>query len=287
MQFRYREMVYRPEFYDFHNDDREEWFPNGIFNYNVSRLIKDLSVCETDRSNVPWLHEATKASIPVKEILKYYSGWERLEEEHIAAAVLKRPLIFVELAPDSFNLIDGHHRIAKAIREGVDNLPAWMVGAHSAIRYLGREFEYCRYTEYWNSKIEEIRDLVAYRGWSCYSPAPLLERDLDANHIWNRMCSCLNESRRVELYSEGQWFTLFRLAGKLFCGEAEEHSPSIRCAAPFRITVDMVENANTYFEDWSENVQGKNKNLSIRKEIRKVVRHADVLMACIRVFSEY
>ena len=38
MQFRYQEMVYRPDFYTFHNDDREEWFPNGIFNYNVSRV---------------------------------------------------------------------------------------------------------------------------------------------------------------------------------------------------------------------------------------------------------
>ena len=29
MEFRYREMVYRPDYYDFHNDDREEWYPNG------------------------------------------------------------------------------------------------------------------------------------------------------------------------------------------------------------------------------------------------------------------
>ena len=43
MEFRYLEMIYRPDYYDFHNDDREEWYPNGIFNYNVSRLIKDLA----------------------------------------------------------------------------------------------------------------------------------------------------------------------------------------------------------------------------------------------------
>ena len=34
MEFRYREMVYRPDYYDFHNDDREEWYPNGIFIVN-------------------------------------------------------------------------------------------------------------------------------------------------------------------------------------------------------------------------------------------------------------
>ena len=49
MEFRYREMVYRPNYYDFHNDDREEWYPNGIFNYNVSRLIKDLAVADKEK----------------------------------------------------------------------------------------------------------------------------------------------------------------------------------------------------------------------------------------------
>ena len=51
MEFRYREMVYRPDYYDFHNDDRKEWYPNGIFNYNVSRLIKDLAADENEKDS--------------------------------------------------------------------------------------------------------------------------------------------------------------------------------------------------------------------------------------------
>ena len=50
MEFRYREMIYRPGYYDFHNDDREEWFPNGIFNYNVSRLIMDLAADDNEQT---------------------------------------------------------------------------------------------------------------------------------------------------------------------------------------------------------------------------------------------
>lgn len=42
MDFRYQEMVYKPDYYNFRIDDRTEWLPNGIFNYNVSRMIKDL-----------------------------------------------------------------------------------------------------------------------------------------------------------------------------------------------------------------------------------------------------
>jgi len=68
-----------------------------------------------------------------------------------------------------------------------------------------------------------------YRGLYTPTPAPLVERDLDADHIWNHLTACLNECRRVELYSEGNWFTLFRLNGKIFCGEAEAHESTCGC----------------------------------------------------------
>ena len=288
MEFRYREMVYRPDYYDFHNDDREEWYPNGIFNYNVSRLIKDLAADENEKdSRAPWLNTAVKVPVSVKEAIDHCHGLGHLEEEHIQAADLDRPLIFIELAPDSFNLIDGHHRLEKARRQGITELPAWMVFAHAAIHYLGSEAEYSRYVGYWNSKIEDLGDAAAYRGLFCPSPAPLQERDLSGRHIWNRMCQCLNECRRVEVYSEEQWFTLFRLNGKLYCGEAEEHEPSIRCQTPFLISLEMVESAAACFERWHGNVRFSTEIRENRKVIKRTLRHADVLMACVRVFSEY
>ena len=287
MQFRYREMVYRPNFYDFHNDDREEWFPNGIFNYNVSRLIKDLDAYEKDPAGPSWLYAAVKTSIYVEDVFKYYHDMGHLEEAHIRAADLNRPLIFVELAPDCFNLIDGQHRLEKARREGITELPSWLVGAHSAIHYLGSEFEYSKYTGYWNYKIEDIGDQKAYRGSFCPCPAQLQERDLVGHHIWNRIGKTLNECRRVEVYSEDQWFTLFRLNGKLYCGEAEGHEPSIRCQTPFRITSEMIETATDHYEEWHGEGKSNTEIREIRKEIRRSLRHADVLMACVRVFSEY
>ena len=74
MQFRYREMVYRPDFYVFHNDDREEWFPNGIFNYNVSRMIKDLEAYEKDHAGTSWLYAAVKIGVSVEEVFNYYDN---------------------------------------------------------------------------------------------------------------------------------------------------------------------------------------------------------------------
>ena len=184
MHFRYREMLYRPEYYDFHNEDREEWFPNGIFHYNVSRLIRDLDANETGKgTEAPWMNTAIKTSIPVEEYIDHYSfGLGNMEEEHIQAADLGRPLIFVELAPDCFNLIDGHHRLEKARRQGVSELSTWMVDAHAGVRYLESEDEYCRFVGYWNTKIEDIRDQAAYRGVFSPYPAPLVKRDLTGMH---------------------------------------------------------------------------------------------------------
>lgn len=101
------------------------------------------------------------------------------------------------------------------------------------------------------------------------------------------MGMCLNECRRVEVYSEDVWFTLFRLNGKLYCGEAEEHEPSIRCQTPFRIFPEMIESAAEFFEDWYGYTRHQDAFREKRKAVRKLVRHADVLMACVRIFSEY
>ena len=288
MQFRYREMIYRPDYYIFSNEDREEWFPNGIFNYNVSRLIRDLAMngIEKDKK-APWLNTVVRTCVSVEDTIHHCHGLGKMEDAHIQAADLERPLIFVEIAPDCFNLIDGHHRLEKARREGLPELPAWMVDAHAAIRYLGSESEYSRYVAYWNSKIEDIGEAAEYKGLFCPCPAPLQERDFASSHIWNRMSMCLNECRRVEVYSEGVWFTLFRLNGKLYCGEAEEHEPSIRCQTPFHITPDMIESAAGFYEDWYGYTRYQTAFQEKRRAVRKSVRHADVLMACIRVFSEY
>lgn len=288
MHFRYCEMVYRPDYYSFNNDDREEWFPNGIFNYNVSRLMRDLAAdIDKKEKETPWLNAAVKRNVSVEEAIHHAHGLEKMEDAHIQAADLCRPLIFVEIAPDSYNLIDGHHRLEKARSAGIEELPAWWVGAHSAIRYLGSESEYSTYAGYWNSKIEDIGNEAEYHGVFTPFPSLLLERDLIGKHIWNRMAMCLNESRRIEIYSEEQWFTLFRLNGKMYCGEAEVHEPTIRCQNPFLITMEMIETAADCFEYWHGTNKYSSKLRERRKEVRKTVRHADVLMACVRVFSEY
>ena len=282
-------MVYRPDYYDFHTDDRTEWFPVGVFNYNVSRIISDLEQFEKD----PDLFQSFKASVIkcdviVDEAIKYNYGLKNLEESHVEQADLERPLIYAELAPDSYNLIDGNHRLAKAKQMGIDTLPAYFIPAHEVALYLSSEAEYCEYVKYWNSKVEDYDNDPNYQGLFCPVPTPGYERDMDDEGIWYRLLSELVACRRIEVYSEDSWFTLFRLNNKIFCGEAEAHAPSIKCVAPFAITKEMISKAALYFDEWQyfENWDKSDRKVR-KKEVRKQIRHADIVMACVRVFSEY
>ena len=53
------------------------------------------------------------------------------------------------------------------------------------------------------------------------------------------------------------------------------------------ISLEMVESAAACFEKWHGNVRFSAETRENRKVIKRTLRHADVLMACVRVFSEY
>ena len=289
MEFRYREMVYRPEYYDFNTEDRAEWFPVGVFSYNVSRIISDLEQFEKDPDAVrSFKASVIKRDINVAEAIRYNFGLGNLEKSHILQADIERPLIYVELAPDSYNLIDGNHRLAKAKQLGVEVLSAFFIQSHEAIRYLSSEAEYCDYVDYWNGKVEIYDTDTNYHGLFCPEPTLGYERDMDEERIWGRMMSELAACRRIELYSEGSWFTLFRLNDKVYCGESEAHAPSCKCAAPFAVTKDAISKAAVLFEEWQHYDRwDKRDRAERRRNIRKQIRNADIIMACVRVFSEY
>lgn len=289
MEFRYQEMVYRPEYYDFHTEDRTEWFPVGIFSFNVSRLISDLEQFEKDPESFRSFRASViKRDVGVDEAISANFGLKDLEESHVEQADLARPLIYVELSPDNYNLIDGNHRLAKAKKTGVDKLPAYFIPAHEAALYLSSEAEYCEYVRYWNGKVEIYDVDPNYNGMFCPEPSPGYERDMDEESIWRRLISELAECRRIEVYSEGSWFTLFRLNGKVYCGESEAHMPSCKYTAPFAITKEMISKAARYFDKWNHSERwDKSDCKERRKDIRKQIRHADIIMACVRVFSEY
>jgi hypothetical protein len=120
----------------------DELYPNGIFEFNITRL---LAFVETQVERFPI------ERVEVEGIQNY--GSESLNEEAVSTADLLRPILFAEISPGLFNLIDGHHRVAKARREGVKTLPAHRVACPHHVRFLTSTLAYERYVEYWNEKI--------------------------------------------------------------------------------------------------------------------------------------
>jgi len=99
-------------------------------------------------------------------------GAKELTDEYVEKADLSRPIILAEIAPDradfdegflsseweirGYTMIDGNHRLEKAKRTGVTELPAYLVRMEQHIPFMFGNFE--RYVDYWNSKLIERED---------------------------------------------------------------------------------------------------------------------------------
>ena len=77
-----------------------------------------------------------------------------LTESHIDNNDISIPVILAEVSPGRYNVIDGNHRIEKAHRAGVNQLPAYMIKPEVHTRFLTSMKAYNAYIDYWNSKIK-------------------------------------------------------------------------------------------------------------------------------------
>jgi hypothetical protein len=125
----------------------DELYPNGIFEFNVSRLW-DFVRAHTERFPIEFI---------AVESIPDFGGSEQLDQATVQRADLSRPILFAEIAPDRFNLIDGHHRVAKARRERIERLPAHRIRCPEHMAFLTSTRGYETYVEYWNSKVSDLR----------------------------------------------------------------------------------------------------------------------------------
>jgi hypothetical protein len=124
-----------------HDDD--ELFPNGIFEFNITKLLEDIQ-------NNP--DRYTVEEMAAKDFSPSFSS---INEAHLESADTSVPLILAEIAPGRFNLIDGHHRMEKARRMGKTTVPAYKLGVEQHIKFLTSKKNYEIYIGYWNDKIRE------------------------------------------------------------------------------------------------------------------------------------
>lgn len=123
-------------------DDGDELFPNGIFEFNITKILSFI--------------ETNPGSFVLEQILEidFPTIYSRINESHIESVDISRPVILAEIAPGKFNLIDGNHRMEKARRLGVNTLSAFRLTVEQHIVFLTTEKAYFAYVEYWNSKLK-------------------------------------------------------------------------------------------------------------------------------------
>ena len=120
----------------------DEHYPNGIFVFNISEMLKYIR----DHPGEIALEEVQVSDID--------SSGSTIDEAYMDSVDLSKPVILAEIAPGRYNLIDGHHRIEKAVRMGLKSIKAYKFHAEQHIRFLTEKRGYFAYVEYWNDKLD-------------------------------------------------------------------------------------------------------------------------------------
>ncbi|MDT8432939.1 MAG: ParB N-terminal domain-containing protein [Bacteroidales bacterium] len=89
-------------------------------------------------------------------VKRIYSTSPHINETHLDAVDVSKPVILAEIAPERYNLIDGHHRAEKANRLGMETIKAYRLKASQHIQFLTRQTSYEKYIEYWNDNVKEL-----------------------------------------------------------------------------------------------------------------------------------
>ena len=122
----------------------DELFPNGIFVFNITKIIEYI--------------QKNPDSITLEEVAvnNFCKDFSSINESSVDSAEISKPVILAEISPGRFDLIDGHHRMEKTRRMGINSIRAYKLNVEQHMRFLISEKAYVAFVGYWNSKIKEM-----------------------------------------------------------------------------------------------------------------------------------
>ena len=132
-----------PQFQPCATEPGDELYPNGIFEFNISRLISFISAHP----------ERFPTEVVELSHILHYGSSKRLMLPLSRRPTSLAPVLLAEIAPARFSLIDGHHRVAKARRMLAATITAYRVRCPDHVDFLTSAHAYEEYVEYWNSKL--------------------------------------------------------------------------------------------------------------------------------------
>lgn len=139
-----RKLKYKKDFEPAYAKADDEMFPNGIFEFNISRMIEFI------RNN------GGKVILEDISTEKYHiEAFSCVNEDHIDTVDITKPIILIEIKPEHYAVVDGHHRLEKAYREGVLAIPAFKLRMEQHINFMTSIKAYEAYIDYWNEKLGE------------------------------------------------------------------------------------------------------------------------------------
>jgi len=125
-------------------DDGDELFPNGIFEFNVTKMLEYIQNGSSDI-----------ALVEIK-VSDFYREFSSINESHLQTVDISRPVVIAEISPGRYNLIDGHHRVEKAQFLSRESVSAYKLTVHQHINFLTSRSAYLAYVEYWNDKVRQL-----------------------------------------------------------------------------------------------------------------------------------
>lgn len=112
------------EYNEFSIDKDDETFRFLYYEWDITKMLE-------------YAQKNNKEVFEVKvDQLKGQNALIRIEEEYAMKTDLEKPIILVELYDKSYFLVDGHHRLHKAIAKSVEYINAYMFSFEEQIRFL-------------------------------------------------------------------------------------------------------------------------------------------------------
>lgn len=122
-------------------DNGDELFPNGIFEFNVTKILEYI------------LNNPDKITLEEVAVANFPKDFSSINESHMSSVEIYSPVILLEISPLKYNLIDGNHRMEKARREGITRIQAYKLNVDQHMKFLTNKKAYAAYIDYWNSKL--------------------------------------------------------------------------------------------------------------------------------------